>query len=439
MNRQKSPRPLFVKTSLTLAFGLVIYTVLSIALVFHFILSPMANRAAEDMAAFIAMVSESWSYLSKDERAELQDHLREQHQLFITSDPVAVTEIRSFYPFIPRLEKALLRHTGQEVVIKQNQNGRCCFWLDINQGEQVVRIGFFHERFGPKPPMALMGILSAGCSLILLTTMFLVRRITRPVKNISKAANQFAMGDFSIRIPEIGPEELVSLAHNFNVMAEELTQLLSNRTILFIGISHDLRTPITRMQLALELLADEPENPALIAGLKHDVMEMEHLIQQALELAKGLAKQAGEKIQIDALMTEIVADYQRQQLMIRWQASNCGAYRVEVDALRRVLINILDNAFRYAEGKPVHMSCQKISHKLLIRIMDQGPGIPKEQLEMVFQPFFRLDGSRSKKTGGSGLGLAIVRQLCDAHGWQIKLFPGKETGLDACLIIPLAE
>jgi len=93
MSKEKSPKSLFLKTSLTLALGLVIYTALTIVLVFHFILSPMANRAAEDMAAFIAMVSESWSYLSVEERVQLQQHLREQHQLFITSEPVAVTEI----------------------------------------------------------------------------------------------------------------------------------------------------------------------------------------------------------------------------------------------------------------------------------------------------------------------------------------------------------
>ena len=439
MSREKTPKSLFLKTSLTLAFGLIIYTGLSIILVFHFILSPMTNRAAEDMAAFIAMVSESWSYLAADERLQLEAHLREEHQLFITSEPVVVTEIQSFYPFIPKLEKALLRHTGQKIVIKQNQQGRCCFWFDIREGEQVVRIGFFHERFGPRPPMALIGILSAACLLILLTTILLVRRITRPVRKISTAANQFAQGNLSIRIPEAGPEELASLAHNFNLMAEELSLLISNRTILFGGISHDLRTPITRMQLALELLANETEYSPLIAGLKNDLKEMERLIQQTLELVKGLEKEAAENINLDELITEIVADYQRQQCTIRWQASGCGVYKIEADALRRVVANLLDNAFRYGEAEPVDLSCTKMDKNLVIHIMDQGPGIPKEQLEAVFQPFFRLDRSRSKKTGGSGLGLAIVQQLCDVHGWKIQLFQGKGRGLDACLIIPIVQ
>ena len=438
MNLIRRPKSLFVNTSLTLAFGLVIFTGLSIALALYFVLIPMANRAADDMAAFISMVSESWGYLTEEERVQFQTHLREQHQLFITSDPVPVTAIKSFYPFIPRLEEALFRHTGQHVAINHSLAGKCCFWVEILHGEQTVRIGFVHERFGPRPPIALIGILATGCLLILVTTFFLVRSITRPIRKLSTAVNQFGMGDFSTRIPESGPEELASLARNFNRMAQELTQLMANRTILFGGISHDLRTPITRMQIALELL-EEGRNSSLIAGLKNDLNEMERLIQQALELVKGLDKHHPVEINMDEMIRGIVADYQRQQYTVNWRASKCGVCKIEADALRRVLANLLDNAFRYGGNEPVDLSCIKKDNNLIIRIMDRGPGIPKEELELVFQPFFRLDNSRNKKTGGSGLGLAIVRQLCDVHGWKIQLFPVKGKGLEARLIIPIVD
>ena len=438
MIRFRQPKSLFVNTSLTLAFGLFIFTGFSIALTLYFVLVPIANRAADDMAAFISMASESWSYLSEEERVEFQTHLREHHQLFITYDPVPVTTIKRYYPFIPRLEEALFRHTGQHVVIKQRQEEKCCFWVDILQGDQVVKVGFFHERFGPRPPMALIGILSTGCLLILVTTILLVHRITKPIRKLSIAANQFGMGDFSTHIPETGPEELASLAHSFNRMAQELSQLMANRTILFGGISHDLRTPITRMQIALELL-EEDKNSSLIAGLKNDLTEMERLIQQALELVKGLDKHHPVETNPDELIRGVVANYQRQQQTIHWQASECGICKIEADALRRVLANLLDNAFQYGGTEPVDLTCIKNNKNLVIRIIDRGPGIPKEEFEAVFQPFYRLENSRSKKTGGSGLGLAIVRQLCDIHGWNIQLFPGKGKGLKACLTIPLVN
>lgn len=438
MNWLQGTKSLSVKTSLTLAFGLIIYTGLSIALVLYFVLIPMSDRAADDMAAFISMASESWVELNKEQQAEYQAHLREDHQLFITSAPVQVVAIKKNYPFIPRLEKALLRHTGQHVLVKQHLEGRCCFWVNILQNEQVVRVGFFHERIGPQPPMALVGILVSACLLILITTILLVRRITSPVRKLSVAVHQFGMGDFTIRIPETGPRELASLAHSFNRMAEELAQLMTNRAILFGGISHDLRTPITRMQLALELL-EEGNNSHLIVGLRNDLNEMENLIRQALELVKGLDKNQPVETDLRQFIAIIAADYQRQKHIINWQVSEYSACKIEVDTLRRVLLNLLDNAFRYGGDKPVNLSCTRKNGNLIFRITDQGSGIPKEQLEAVFQPFFRLDSSRSKKTGGSGLGLAIVRQLCDIHGWKIRLFPGKGKGLEACLIIPVVN
>jgi len=134
-------------------------------------------------------------------------------------------------------------------------------------------------------------------------------------------------------------------------MAQELAQLMSNRAILFGGISHDLRTPITRMQIALELLEDN-NNSSLIAGLRNDLKEMERLIQQALELVKGLDKSKPVETDLEQLIATIVADYQRQQQTINWQVSQCGICKIEVDTLRRVLTNLLDNAFRYGGDEP---------------------------------------------------------------------------------------
>ena len=230
--------------------------------------------------------------------------------------------------------------------------------------------------------------------------MLLVRRITNHIKRLSIAANHFGMGDFSTRIPETGPDELASLAHSFNRMAQELTQLMSNRTILFGGISHDLRTPITRMKIALELL-EEDENSPLMAGLKNDLTEMEQLIQQALELVKGLDKHPPIETDLDQLLDKIVNDYQRQHYMIVKEIKKTsGIHKIQADALKRVLTNLLDNSFRYGGDDPVKLSYLKIKKNLVIRIKDQGPGIPKDKIEAVFQPFFRLDHSRSKKKRG---------------------------------------
>jgi two-component system osmolarity sensor histidine kinase EnvZ len=396
----------------------------------------MANRAADDLGGLMHILSKSWLSLPANNKAAFQSHLREQHQLFITDDHVPVTKITSPYPFIPRLEKALLHHTGQVISIKQGVEEELCYWVIIPQAKQQVKIGFLHTRLGPHPSIAIVGIIAAGCLLILITTIFLVRRIIQPVTALSNAVNLLGSGKLTTQIPETGAEELVMLARNFNKMTREIDQLMSNRSILFGGISHDLRTPITRMQIALELIEDT-NNSSLISGMQNDLKEMESLIKQALELVKGMNKHHAVNVEINDVIDEIVSNYQRQNLIIDWKSSNCGDCLIEVNALRRVICNLLDNAFCYSDQKTVKLSCSKDKNRLIIGIFDQGSGISPEKLEAVFQPFYRLDNSRSKKTGGSGLGLAIVQQLCEIHNWQIQLLPRKPSGLEARLLISI--
>ncbi len=434
MKLMRRSNTIYLNSSLTLALGLFCFTLLSMLLVFHFILSPMANRAADDLGALMHILSQSWFSLSEDSKKEFQTQLRNQHLLFITEEEVSVTEIKKVYPYIPRLEQALRHHTGQLVSVKQSIDDELCFWVDIPQDGQSVKIGFLHERIGPHPAIALVGIFAIGCVLIFVTSVILARRIIRPITTLSEAVNQLGAGKLSTRIDETGPEELVLLSRNFNMMAQQISQLLSNRSILFGGVSHDLRTPITRMQIALELLEDE-ENVTLISGMRNDLEEMESLIQQSLELVKGMDEQPAIDMEINKVIEEIVLDYHRQYKIIQWQKSGCGICKLQLNAFRRVMSNLLDNAFDYGDNKPVSLSCLKQTNKLIISISDQGSGIPEDKIETVFQPFYRLDNSRNRKTGGSGLGLTIVKQLCDIHGWKIQLIPHQKQGLEAKLEI----
>ncbi len=428
------PKSIYLNISLTLIFGLLSFTLFSIALAFFFILNPMANRVATDMGGLIHIVSQSWFSLPAKEKQNFRSHLREQHQLMITDEKVLVTKIKVIYPFIPKLEKALHHYTGQKIKVKQDIVDERCLWITIPQKDKMVSIGFFHERIGPRPSIVMLGILTVGCVLILLTTILLVRRITRPIKILSDAVNLFGSGDLSIRIPETGAEELVILARSFNKMAQEITQLLTNRSILFGGISHDLRTPITRMQIALELLQND-NNSKLISKMRNNLIEMENLIQQSLELVKGLDKYNTIDVEISTVINDIILDYKSQQQVIHYRPVDCGICNLEINAFRRVLCNLLDNAIRYSDNKAIEIFCIKENEKLVIRILDQGTGIPVDKLEMVFQPFYRLDNSRNKETGGSGLGLAIVKQLCDIYDWNIQLIPRLKGGLEVKLEI----
>jgi len=229
----------------------------------------------------------------------------------------------------------------------------------------------------------------------------------------------------------------VTLARSFNEMAIQVQELLSNRTTLLAGISHDLRTPLARTQLALEMLPEEVD-PELVNGIRSDVEQMDCLIGQFLELSRDLERGEQQKVIIYLMLDDLVNCARRGGATIQWQARDTCYTFTNPLALRRIIANLLENAVRYGGGSPVEVSYQCGKRDITIQIMDRGPGIPAEQLEAVFRPFYRLEQSRNSETGGSGLGLSIAQQLAGINGQKLTLRPRDGGGTIAELKLPAA-
>lgn len=203
--------------------------------------------------------------------------------------------------------------------------------------------------------------------------------------------------------------------------------LLTTRTTMLAGVSHDLRTPLTRMRLTLELLRDAP-NPALLDRLEREVERMNQLISQVMEMARGLQAEPAQLVDMVALFSTLQEDFKDDNtpLMVRCELPQIWAAPM---ALRRVLSNLIQNAQRYAAGFPVTLVCEQGPQGVRIGVLDQGPGIPETELERMQQPFQRLEASRSQGTGGVGLGLAIVKELTKANGWRLQWISPPAGGL----------
>lgn len=186
------------------------------------------------------------------------------------------------------------------------------------------------------------------------------------------------------------------------------------------GISHDLRTPLTRLGLAIELLSDNAD-PKLISGIRRDLAAMEGLIKQFMELAQGLTEIREEEIDLWQALCTHVEDLRRVGYTVGLTPSIRCMLRGDPVALGRILANLLDNAAHYGDGEGIDAELRCDADQTCIIIGDRGPGIPEEQLETVFRPFHRLDSAREDRTGGSGLGLAIARQLANKNGWAVEL------------------
>jgi two-component system osmolarity sensor histidine kinase EnvZ len=421
---------LFGRTALTLGLAFVLFQSLAIALVSFTILTPLAQRSADDLAALIVLSAQTWVELPPETRPAFERELRQHHHLQLSKiDDIGDIPADRFLNS-RQIEAALSQRTGQHIQLEQGESD--WVWADMRMGGHFIRVGFEKNRYNIRAPLAAVGLVSLGALLIWITALIVVRRITRTLAQLSAAAAQVGQGKMPQPLPEHGARELVTLAQTFNQMANEVQELLANRTTLLAGISHDLRTPIARMRLAVAMLP-ETTDPKLISQIERDLMQMNQLIADFLDMARGLNSEAHTPHDVVALLQTLVDDAKRGGGDVSLVAPAVCKVEIAPHALQRIITNLIQNAIRYGQTLPVEVSCTALPDGATINVMDRGPGIPEDQLELVFRPFFRLESSRNLATGGSGLGLAIARQLAQAHGWQLSLAAREGGGLVATL------
>ncbi|MHB1084430.1 MAG: ATP-binding protein [Thiobacillus sp.] len=422
------PRSLFARTALTLALAFIVFQAAAFWVVYRTLIVPVAERSADDLAGLIVLSAQTWVELPPQTRAAFERELARRHGLRLTTVDVGATMDAPRFAFRKEIEAALSRRVGEPVVLRGVPGTRAA-WLDIPLGGHVLRTGFFPDRYAVKPPQAAIAVIAVGTFLSLLTALFLVRRITVPLAHASRAASQVGAGELPELLLETGPSELAELARRFNIMATEVRGLLDNRTTLLAGISHDLRTPMTRLQLNLEMLRDGP-SAARIDRAVSDLADMNRLITGYLELARTTQPETKVRFDVAGLLEEVAVD-----AGLEWP----GAAPCEVEggrlAARQIVSNLIQNAQRYGGGAPVELLLDCADTLARVRVCDSGAGIPEDQLEKVFRPFYRLESSRSQATGGTGLGLAIVRQLAETNGWKVVLQNRPQGGLEAVLEI----
>jgi len=426
------PDSLFGRTALTLGFAFVLFQTLAIVLVSFTILTPLAMRSADDLAALIVLSAQTWVELPPETRPAFEQELRLHHHLQLSKindigDIPADRFLNS-----QNIETALSQRTGQIVQLERGESG--WVWADLKMGGHFIRVGFEKNRYNIRAPLAAVGLVSLGALLIWISALIVVRRITRTLAQLSAAAAQVGQGKMPQPLPEHGARELVTLAQAFNQMANEVQDLLANRTTLLAGISHDLRTPIARMRLAVAMLP-EVTDPKLVAQIERDLVQMNQLIADFLDMARGLNSETPQSYDVVAILQTLVDDANRGGGNVSLSAPAACEAVVAPHALQRIVTNLIQNAVRYGQPHPVEVTCETQATGLIIQVLDRGPGIPDDQLELVFRPFFRLESSRNIATGGSGLGLAIARQLAQAQGWHLSLAAREGGGLIATLRI----
>ena len=281
-------------------------------------------------------------------------------------------------------------------------------------------------------PMQLLGLLIALVLSVALIVGWAVRRLTRPLASLADAAAGLATNLEQPPLPETGPLEIVRAAQAFNSMQRDLKNYLDTRSHALAAVSHDLRMPITRLRLRIEKLADSQ----IKSKMEDDLIEMDDMIGNTLDfLRAGSSEEKAVRLDLNALLESVIEDMMTVGASIQFSGHVFEPVMVRPQALRRCLLNLLDNAYRYG-GEQIDMSVAEQRDTLEIRIEDQGNSMPPADLERVFEPYVRLESSRAKHTGGSGLGLAIARAIARVHGGDVALALRQGGGIAAILTLP---
>ncbi len=426
-----------ILTTITgVSVGFQLFTLVTLA---YYMVIPLGQRAAGDLASVITHAAETWVLLPPEKRPAFEKRMLSKHELLITNAKIPLAETTSWLPYLYFLQTSLSHELKQPMHLWQSVNaqGENWFWVDIPQAGQVIRFGFPRSRLGVNPPIAFFLILFIGLLLTLFTAATLTRRLTIPIERLHYAAQDVGKGHWPKPIKEDGPLELRVLTREFNRMSIQVRELLSNRTTLLAGIAHDLRTPLTQIQLALTLLPEQKGSEDLMQSIHEDLGLINRLIDETVSIGLELEKENDSPSCIANELGKLIENTPTNGVPIHFNNRQTAECRVlHPLALRRIIGNLLGNALRYGNGKPIEVLYSTDSDHAVIEVIDQGDGIPEQFLEAVFRPFFRIEASRSSQTGGSGLGLAIVKQLANANKWEIALLPRAEGGTRAVLTIP---
>lgn len=276
-----------------------------------------------------------------------------------------------------------------------------------------------------------------GALLVALVGSFLiVSRISSPLRSVARSARLVGEGHRPPLLSEDGPQEIATVAHAFNQMAGDLARTDAERALILAGVSHDLRTPLARLRLGIEMSgAPETEVQAMVS----DIEEMDRIIGQFLDFGRGESEDLSRPVDIARIVRELAEPYRLRGVDLILEIPDILVLAIRPLAFRRALANLIDNATRYAgTEKPISVSVFCSAREAIVEVSDQGPGIPEADQRRMLQPFTRLVDARSD-TKGAGLGLAIVDRVMRAHGGSVELGSVTPTGLRVRLVFPIAE
>ncbi|HEX9183837.1 MAG TPA: ATP-binding protein [Burkholderiales bacterium] len=424
---------LFWRSFLLIAALIVVSVLASFQIVRVYEREPRAREFAQQTVSVVNLTRAALVNADPVLRRELLLELNEREGIRVY--PVTNEEKLAPLPPEPLLEQVAARvraQLGGKTRFAGERDGLEGFWVSFYIDEDEFWAMLPGERFEVDLGLGWLGWGAALIALALLGAWLIASLMAKPLARLAEAARRIGRGDAPAPLAETGPRELATVSGAFNRMASDLEALERERAMVLAGISHDVRTPLSRLRLALEMSGADP---AAAQGMTADIDEMDQVIGQFLDFARGEVEPRTLQ-DPGALLEELRTHYEKLGRKVAVRAGAVPAFPFARQALRRALGNLVDNALRYA-GEPVEIEMRREGGQVVIEVLDRGPGIPEGEAERLKRPFTRLDEARGGY-GGAGLGLAIVERVARAHGGRLDLAARPGGGLAARLTLGAA-
>jgi len=401
--------------------------------------TPRANQIAAQVVSVVTITRAALTHSAPDLRRELLFDLASNEGIRIYPlEPDDRVEKPSDNSLMPVIEATVRDKLGPDTKFASVVNDVAGFWVSFKIDDDEYWLMLDRERIERASGIQWLGWATMTLVLSLLGAVFISRLINQPLARLTAVARSIAQGKEPDALPEAGPTEIRIANRSFNQMVEDLNRIETDRAIILAGISHDLRTPISRMLLEVEMakLSDDARK-----GMQSDLAQMDAIISQFLDYAKPNSEANFERVDM-SMMLNVAVEQAARLPDVEMSSDIADGLAVQGNGtdLRRVFNNVIENARRYgkadnAEAAMIDVRCRKEDELVVIEIGDRGPGIPEADVERLLRPFTRLDTARSQ-ANGAGLGLAIVDRIIKRHHGILKLQNRRRGGLLIRISIP---
>ena len=432
------PRSLLWRTFLLVAMVMLLSVAAWFSIFSLYDREPRARQVAQMVVSVANLTRASLLAARPEARVVLLRELSDREGIHLyPSEPDETIEPLPMNGMSRRIEEIAREQLGPRTRVTLQRNGESGLFVSFRieeDDEEEYWAALPRERLERVLPQSWIGWGIAAFLLALAGAWLIVFRIIQPLKAMEIAARQVGAGNTPSPLLEVGPSEIATVARAFNQMSADLARLDQDRALILAGISHDLRTPLTRLRMGIEFTTDA----ALRDGMVADVEEMDMTIAQFLDFARTDSGEPAQDIDLPSLLGEISAQFARRKLVVLYQAKQSAdeipLINGRPQAIRRAITNLIDNALRYAPAETAagapELFLNLVGTEIQIDICDRGSGIPAAEVEHLKRPFTRLNVARSNVIG-AGLGLAIVERIAQTHGGRLELLPRPGGGLIA--------